>query len=58
MKAKDWKCIKCQERADVFVGMNDPDAEEYPMCRKCADNWKMEVYFELSKLKQQTTRGR
>ena len=51
MKASDLQCYKngCNEQAIVFVGMNDPDAEEYPVCRKHADKYRMDAIMELTK---------
>ncbi len=46
MKAKDCKCTRCGKQAVVFVGLNDPDATDYPMCRKCADSWKVETTMD------------
>lgn len=50
--AKDCKCTRCQRegkdtQAVVFVGLNDPDGTDYPMCRKHADEWKMELIIAL-----------
>ena len=49
MKASEFKCCKkgCDKQAVVFVGMNDPDAEEYPVCREHADEYKMDVVMAL-----------
>jgi hypothetical protein len=47
--AKDYKC-SCGKQAVVFVGLNDPDATEYPKCRKCADAWKIELLRRLEQL--------
>lgn len=47
--AKDYKCSRCKKKAVVFVGLNDPDATQYPMCRKDADEWAMEVLLAHSK---------
>ena len=47
--AKDCKCYRCGKQAVVFVGLNDPDGTDYPMCRKCADDWQMDVYLEIFK---------
>jgi hypothetical protein len=44
--AKDFKC-DCGKKAVVFVGLNDPDATEYPKCRKCADKWRIELMIAL-----------
>ncbi len=48
--AKDFKCSRCGKPAVVFVGLNDPDATDYPMCRKCADDWRYEVIVEVASI--------
>jgi transcription elongation factor Elf1 len=45
------KCHRCKKQAVVFVGLADPDAMEYPMCKKCADQWKYDVIKAVSELK-------
>lgn len=50
--AKDCKCSRCEKegkdtQAVVFVGMADPDATQYPMCRKHADEWHFDVIVAL-----------
>ena len=47
--AKDETCNRCKEQAVVFVGGNDPDLPQFPMCRKHADEWKLELMIEFSK---------
>ena len=49
--AKDCKCSRCGKPAVCFVGLNDPDGTDYPMCRKCADNWHFEVLQAMCKMK-------
>lgn len=45
--AKDYKCDECDEQAVVFVGIADPDAGEYPKCRKHADEYTLRVQIAL-----------
>lgn len=48
--AKDHKCTRCKEpkrAAEFFVGLNDPDGTQYPMCREHADEWKLDVMLAL-----------
>ena len=48
--ASYYKCSRCGEQADVFVGLNDPDATDYAMCRDCAKKWKAQIIFSLGEL--------
>lgn len=52
--AKDKKCHRCKKQASVFVGLADPDATQYPMCKDCAEQWKFDVLFEILKQKWNT----
>ena len=48
--ASGHKCSRCKEpkrAADFFVGLNDPDGTQYPMCREHADEWKLDVMLAL-----------
>ncbi len=45
--AKDCKCCKCGKQAVVFWPIIDPDIPEYPYCRNCVENAKMNVLFEM-----------
>lgn len=45
-------CTRCNAKgkktaAVVFVGLNDPDGTDYPMCRKHADEWHFEVIVSM-----------
>lgn len=53
--AKDFKCNSCKKQAAVFVGLNDPDATDYPKCRKHADEWKEKLLMEISELSNDKT---
>lgn len=44
VKASKFKCHRCEKQAEVFVGLADPDAEKFPMCKECAREWFMEVW--------------
>ena len=54
--AKDFWCTRCipkitkkeVHRAVTFVGLNDPDGTRYPMCRKHADEWRLEFFLAIS----------
>lgn len=49
--AKDFKCTRCPARkrqAEVFVGGNDPDLPQFPMCKEHAEEWWIEVMLRLS----------
>lgn len=53
--AKDFKCVRCRrvnQMAVTFVGLNDPDGTRYPMCRKHADEWRMDVLFAFSSIER------
>jgi len=45
--ASEFKCSRCGKPAVVFVGLNDPDGTDYPMCRKCADDWHTEILMAM-----------
>lgn len=45
--AKDEECSRCGKRADVFVGMADPDMPQHPMCAKCAEQYRLEIWMVL-----------
>lgn len=48
--AKNYRCTRCPEPkrwAVTFVGLNDPDGTQYPMCREHADEWKLDVMLAL-----------
>jgi len=45
--AKDYNCVRCPKVAEFFVGLADPDAKKFPMCKECADKWRIEVLMEL-----------
>lgn len=56
--AKDYDCTRCLRKGKhvksvVFVGLNDPDGEEFPMCRPHADEWWMDVMIELQDIKDE-----
>lgn len=54
VKASKYSCARCEtegrkRKAEVFVGLNDIDAEyETPLCRSCADQWRIELYLLLN----------
>jgi len=50
VKASSMKC-DCGKKAVCYVGLNDVDGTQFPKCRKCADEWKLKVMIELSKIK-------
>lgn len=45
--AKDFKC-PCGKQAEVFVGLADPDATDFPKCRDCADEWEIKLWLKLN----------
>jgi len=46
--AKDYDCSRCKEvKAEVWVGMSDPDISKHPMCKPCANSWTIEVILQL-----------
>jgi hypothetical protein len=51
--AKDYQCNVdgCNKQAVVFVGLNDPDATEYPKCREHADQWKIDTMMALQEIR-------
>ena len=49
MKAKDCKCIICGKQAVAFWPVIDPDIPENPYCRKCLDETKARVIFDIFK---------
>ena len=54
--AKDCKCCKCGEQAVAFFPCVDPDIPSHPYCRKCLDEVKMGLYFELQKIRDRYDR--
>lgn len=50
IQANTQKCIKCGKQANVFFGLNDPDATPEPYCRKCVEKAKMRIYAEIAKI--------
>jgi len=49
LEAKDCKCVRCNERAEVFVPMPEPDlGNPRPMCRDCAFKWDDELALKLT----------
>lgn len=61
--ARDFNCTRCASagkhtKAEVFVGLNDPDSKQYPMCRNHADEWRMEVLINIPKFEPPSTRMR
>jgi len=55
--AKDCRCIKCGEQAEVFFGLADPDGEQEPYCRSCVEKAKMRIYEECSKIQERYDEG-
>ena len=43
----DFQCSRCGKKAVVFVGLNDPDGTKYPMCRRCADQWRLDCLIAM-----------
>lgn len=54
--AEDEQCSRCDKQADVFVGLADPDATQYPMCNDCAKQWRMDVMLRIYKLMNEEDR--
>jgi hypothetical protein len=48
--ARDFNCCECDNRADAFFGLADPDAEQVPMCNDCIKKAKIRIYEEIGKL--------
>lgn len=53
----DVNCSRCaltgwRRAAVVFVGLADPDAKQYPMCREHADEWRLEVMMMIPGARQ------
>jgi hypothetical protein len=48
MKSK-IKCSypKCNKDAEVNLGMADPDAEQIPYCKECAEKVRMNTYMKI-----------
>ena len=51
MKAKDYKCIECGKKSDVFYPAVDLDIKSYPYCRKCVDEIKLRLLIKLTESK-------
>ncbi|MCP4254997.1 MAG: hypothetical protein GY775_16645 [Candidatus Scalindua sp.] len=49
-KAKDCKCIKCNEQAKMFWPVIDPDIKAEPYCTKCAKEEQAKVMNALKDL--------
>ena len=50
--ASDFYCVRCksqgiEKKADVFLGMADPDATQTPYCNDCCKIVKDEIYIRL-----------
>ena len=63
MHARDFNCSRCisagkHTPAVCFVGLNDPDGTQYPMCRKHADEWHHDVIMAACGMKPDGTRMR
>ena len=48
-RAKDYKCSssKCDNQAEVFYPVFDPDIPSYPYCRKCVRKLQLELLKSL-----------
>ena len=51
--ASDHQCAEdgCEERADVWWGMADPDMTQTPLCARHADQWTAELWLELGRMR-------
>jgi len=49
--AKDFKCSNCNKQAVAFFGLADPDVEQYPYCKDCIDEMKINIYRKIGGLK-------
>ncbi len=50
--AEDYFCVRCYEKreknpAEVFYGLNDPDASRPPYCKSCTNELEMEYWLEV-----------
>lgn len=52
--ATSYKCCRCEKQAEVLVGLADPDATKYPMCRDCAEKWRLEVLMICLEMEEET----
>ena len=56
--AKNVYCSRCRKmgifkKADVFVGLNDPDSTKYPMCKEHAKKWRIDILLCILELDQE-----
>lgn len=48
VNAKDYKCIKCDERAVAFYPVFDPDIPYYPYCAKHLKETELSLLIKLT----------
>lgn len=61
--ARDRECTRCAREgkhttAVCFVGLNDPDGTQYPVCRMHADEWHHEVMMAMCGMNPDGTKMR
>jgi len=40
---------KCNKDAEVTIGMADPDAEQIPYCKECAEKVRMNTLMKIAR---------
>jgi len=46
--ALDYKCVRCDEQASLFLGVADPDMQQPPYCRGCCEKQKILLMYILT----------